>query len=222
MGLAAKLIEKVTYYGALVQQVLMYSFRAYMRSCECCNAEEFNSKQVDEESRSESQHDSERAADAGQTSTTTTAMTRTTTTTLSLPDDSTSASPTVNREPPIIILQEAPVAPRQHGLLDAAAAAIWIERQRTLPRTSARERVTTDSRTGSGSTAPMSRRQRLNRRRQQAANTSPAPGRWNDPLTGVLLCPEALEHIVVHSTIVPDPSAAAGPSTGGVHAQTSK
>jgi len=197
---------------------------------ECCNAEEFNSKQVNEDSgscrdASESRQDSERAADAGHSSTTTTAMTRTTTTTLSLPDDSTSASPTVNREPPIIILQEAPVAPRQHGLLDAAAAAIWIEHQRTLhdtTRTSARERVTTDSRTGSGSTAPMSRRQRLNRRRHQAANTSPAPGRWNDPLTGVLLCPEALEHIVVHSTIVPDPSASPGPSSGGGHAQTSK
>jgi len=148
-------------------------------------------------------------------------MTRTTTTTVSLPDDSATASPAVNLEPPIIVLQEAPVAPRQHGLLDAAAAAVWIERQRTLLDPS-RTRITTDARTGSNSAAPMSRRQRLNRRRQAAANAT-ASGPWNDPLTGVLLCPEALEHIVVHSSIVPNPGTSRGTSsTGGSHARTSK
>jgi len=193
----------------------------------CCGAEEFNSKQGDGESDGrdggESRQDTERASDAGQTSTTTTAMTRTTTTTVSLPDESATSTPTVNREPPIIVLQEAPVAPRRDGLLDAAAAAIWIERQRTLhdlSRATARERVTADDRSRSGSAA--SRRQRINRRRHQAASTSTAPRHWNDPLTGVLLCPEALEHIVVHSSIVPDPSAVAGPSGTGGQAQTSK
>jgi len=143
------------------------------------------------------------------------------------------ASPSINREPPIIVLQEAPVAPRQRGdgLLDAAAAAIWIERQRTLhsasPTASGRERVATDARPGSGrrsaARSPMSRRERLNRRRQQSASrTAATPRRFNDPLTGVLLCPEALEHIVVHSSIVPDPNAAAGPSGVGGHAQSSK
>ena len=126
------------------------------------------------------------------------------------------------------MLQEAPVVDRrQSGLLDAAAAAVWIERQRTLHDPSRATGARVRSGGGSGrSAAPMSRRQRLNRRRQQAAAAagtagarSPRP--WNDPLTGVLLCPEALEHIVVHSSIVPDSSTdAAGPSTASV--QTSK
>ena len=161
---------------------------------------------------SDCKQDSERGGDAaGRTSsTTTTAMTRTTTTTVSLPDDSATASPAVNREPPIIVLQEAPapVASRRDGLLDAAAAAVWIERQRTM-HNPAQARVTADAATGS---RPMSRRQRLNRRRQQAASAAAAPGPWSDPLTGVLLCPEALEHIVVHSSIVPDAAATPGPS----------
>lgn len=177
-----------------------------------------------------SQPDSERSTETGHTSTTTTtAMTRTTTTTVSLPDhDSASASPSVSREPPIIVLQEAPVAPHQRGdaLLDAAAAAIWIERQRTLhdasPAASGRDRVArTESGRGSAPRSPMSRRERLNRRRQHSTRrAAAAPRRFNDPLTGVLLCPEALEHIVVHSSIVPDPNAAAGPSGVGGHAQT--
>jgi len=196
-----------------------------------CDAEEFNSKQVDgqsgERDDSSNRQEGERATDAGgRTSTTTTAMTRTTTTTVSLPDDSgtASTSPSVTREPPIIVLQEAPVALRQDGFLDAAAAAIWIERQRTLhdpSRVTARPRVAADARTRSSSAAvPMSRRQRLNRRRRQpAVATAAAPEPWNDPLTGVLLCPEALEHIVVHSSIVPDTSTSAGPSgvAGAVH-----
>ena len=176
----------------------------------CCDAEEFSSKQGDGESSGRddgnSRLESERAADAvARTSTTTTtAMTRTTTTTVSLPDDAATASPTVNREPPIIVLQEAPVASPQDGLLDAAAAAIWIERQRTLHDPS-RARVTTDARSGSGGSAGATiRRERLNRRRRQAATASTSSAPWNDPLTGVLLCPEALEHIVHSSSIVPD------------------
>jgi len=192
----------------------------------CCNAEEFQLKKEDDESCSRtettSSQDGDRAAASGRTSSTTMALTRTTTTTVSLPDDSATASHPVNREPPIIVLQEAPVAvaPRQSGLLDAAAAAVWIERQRTLHDPSraggARARVAADARTS----GRLSRRQRINRRRQQAAATSARPQPWNDPLTGVLLCPEALEHIVVHSTIVPDASTAAGPSDAGP--QTSK
>jgi len=202
----------------------------------CCNAEEFQLKQGDDDSvrrrtdassGEDSERSSEQAAAGGRTSTTTTALTRTTTTTVSLPDDSASAPhAAVNCEPPIIVLQEAPVAPRQAGLLDAAAAAVWIERQRTLHDASraaaagARARVAADARARGRSAAPMSRRQRINRRRQQAAATSARSRPWNDPLTGVLLCPEALEHIVVHSTIVPDPSNSAGPSVAS--AQTSK
>ena len=155
------------------------------------------------------------------------ALTRTTTTTVSLPDDSAvTASPAVShREPPIIVLQEAPVGPRQHGggLLDAAAAAVWIERQRTLHDLSrSAAGPTAGARADSRSAAPMSRRERLNRRRQRSATASAAAARPLDPLTGVLLCPEALEHIVVHSSIIPDPAAEPGPSGAGGLPQTSK
>ena len=193
-----------------------------------CNPDEFYSKRRDEVSGGRddraSRQNSQRVADAARSTstTTTTALTRTTTTTVALPDESATASPAVNREPPIIVLQEAPVAPTQHdGLLDAAAAAIWIERQRTMRGSSlaaGRTRVSTDGNSGNSPAAPMSRRQRLNRRRHRAATTAAASGPWNDPLTGVLLCPEALEHIVVHSSIVPDPGAATGSS--GVSGQT--
>ena len=177
-----------------------------------CNTEELNSKQENDESRSKDREETggRHDGETGRTSTTTTALTRTTTTTVSLPEDTTTTSQPINREPPIIVLQEAPVAPRQSGLLDAAAAAVWIERQRVMNGSQRGTRVTTN--------APMSRRERLNMRRQQAAGTSSTP--WNDPLTGVLLCPEALEHIVVHSSIAPDHNTAAGPST--VSAQSSK
>jgi len=202
-------------------------------------AEEFKSKQQRDDKSDGAvdtggRVDAERDAEAGHTTTTTTtAVTRTTTTTVSLPDDSTTAPSTVNREPPIIVLQEAPVAHRETGFLDAAAAAVWIERQRTLldrtrprraaPSPRAAAGVATDARSGSRSSAPMSRRDRINRRRQQNSPSSAAhSGRWNDPLTGVLLCPEALEHIVVNSSIVPDPNAAPGPSGTGGGAQTAK
>jgi hypothetical protein len=164
------------------------------------------------------------------TGTTTTATTRTTTTTTTTtlaPEPSSSSSPDATdimaaiSEPPIIVLQEAPVIVQPS--LFAVGTPGWTPRSGVLPpvvtgrnytdnrrssqsATSSSRRTSSGSRTTSGG-QPTTRRQRITHRRQTASQ------RAAEHLTGVLLCPETLEHLVIHSSVVPDPQFAS--SSGG-------
>lgn len=138
-------------------------------------------------------------------------------------------------EPPILILQEAPVI-IQPGVYCAASAGYgygyhgeWDDeygvtgvrlppigrvrsghsRNGSASEIGGRRQSAQPASTGSAGQVPVSRRQRIAARRQTATQ------RAVDHLTGVLLRPETLEHIVHHSSIVPDPQYAASSASGG-------